>query len=269
MSSFATGIAMCVVIGTIACGGDGSSVLTGAEKIASQTTGSGDSSHTNPGTSNGPVASVVVSPHALFLALGNYGHVIAVALDANGVAVVNKHATWRSSNANVVVASDTGVLRGNAVGTAKVYGTIDGHEDSLTVIVAAGSNPTDSTHTDSTHTDSTSHGTTVPVASFNLSLTVRGSLSASDTLQTEAVAGARVTLTRTMGIHGDTLNPAVLVATLTTDEHGVASMQNVPGGTYHLVATAPAGSPYLVTSAGIFSPSVSEVQVAMLMLRAP
>src|SRR5262245_48004517 len=102
----------------LACGAD-STAVPGPDRSASETSGSGGSdtsSHTPPSTSNGTVASVTLTPKQVTLPIGYYAHLVARPADANGTYVAGKRAQWRSSDAAVTVASDTGVVYGKALG---------------------------------------------------------------------------------------------------------------------------------------------------------
>ncbi len=257
-------VALIVAAIGAACSGDGPSLPTSAKTSAGSGTGGDTSNTTTPTptpTSNRPVATVVVSPQQLSLTVGHYGQVSATPRDAQGVIVAGKRATWSSSNAAIVVVSDTGVIYAKATGTAKVYGTIDGYKDSATVVVAAAPTVVDTVRT--TPPDSNR------VASFNLTLDVQGALPGSDTTKTQPLAGVTVTVTRIMGIKGDSLNPGIVAATLTTDANGAASAKDLPGGFYQFIATPAAGSGYLKSSFGIGAPTMAEVKVRFTLLRAP
>lgn len=251
-------IALCGTVGAIACSDDSSAPTRTEAQTASGNTGGTDTSGTQ-GTSNGPVASVSVSPKQVSLPRGYYTYFTATPRDANGLLVTGKHATWSSSNAAVLVASDTGVFYAKAEGSAKVYGTIDGHIDSASVVVTAA--PVD--------TSTTPPPPPLAVSSFNLALMVYGPVAGTDTTKSQLVPGTIVTVTRVMGIHGDTLNPSVLAGTITTDANGAGALQNLPGGYYTFLATPPAGSGYEKSSFGIGPPTATDVKVRMVLQRAP
>jgi hypothetical protein len=241
-----------------ACSGD-STLGPNTDPSTAQTPGGGGdtSGTTPPQTSNGPVASVVVSPKQVSIPQGYYTHFLARPLDSKGITVSGKRAQWRSSDANVAVASDTGVVYGKAVGTAKIYGTVDGHADSATVTVTTPLPPPPDTVVT----------VPAPVSSFTLNVVTLGLLPGPDTLATEPVAGATITVTRVAGINGDTLNPSVSAGTAVTNTRGEASFRDLPGGYYTILATPPSGSPYRVTTWGLGAPRTSVVNVRIVLRR--
>src|ERR1051325_4899155 len=124
-----------LVAAAAACGGDTS--VAGPEKLVTKTPAAGDSSTTTPRppTSAGPVVAVSVAPKQVTLQQGYYATLVARPVDAKGVLVTGRTVQWRSSDAAVAVSSDTGLVYAKAVGTAKVYATVDGHSDSGTITV--------------------------------------------------------------------------------------------------------------------------------------
>ena len=244
------------VVGALACGSDISEPTRTEATLGAPNTGGTDTTG-SPATSTGPVVSVTLTPKNVTLRVGYYTYFSASPRDDKGAFVTGKRASWSSSNSAVLVASDTGVFYAKAIGSAKVYGTIDGHTDSANVVVVVA--PPDTSITPPP----------APVSAFNLTLTAAGTLAGADTSQTQPVAGATITVTRVMGVRGDTLNPAVLAGTVTTDANGVASLQNLPGGSYRFVATPPAGSPYTVSTWGIPAPTITDVRVRIVLRRSP
>jgi hypothetical protein len=247
-----------VAVGALACAGE-TSAPTSKDAILGVTTNGGGTDTSDTPTSTGPVASVAVTPKNSTVRMGYHALFTATPLDDKGVHVSGKTATWRSSDPSVLVASDTGIFYAKAIGSAKVYGTVDGHVDSASVVVTAA--PPDTTINQPPPP--------APVSTFNLTLTVAGAVAGTDTSKTQLVAGATITVTRVMGVHGDTLNPGVLAGTVTTDANGVASLSNLPGGSYTFVATPAAGSGYLASSFGIGAPSVNDARVRIVLRRAP
>lgn len=253
-----------VAAGTLACAAETTAPATKDATLGvANGVGGGTDSTPTPSTPTGPVMSVVISPKQVTMHVGHYANLTATPRDAQGLYVSGKKATWRSSNAAVLVVSDSGIVYAKTVGSAMVYGTIDGIIDSANVVVTAA--PADT----STTPPPPPPPATPAVSSFNLTLTVAGTLAGPDTSQTELVVGATVKVTRVMSIQGDTLNPSVVAGTVTTDANGVASLQNLPGGYYSFVATAPAGAPYLTSQFAIGAPTVNDVRVRMVMRRAP
>jgi hypothetical protein len=193
------------------------------------------------------------------IALGYYTHFFARPLDAQGVLVAGKKAQWRSSDANIAVTSDTGVVYGKAVGTTKIYGTVDGHTDSASITVTTPVPPPPPP-------PDTGRGPR-PVASFALNVLTVGVLPGPDTSATEPVGGATITVTRVATVAGDTLRPSVVAGTAVTNARGEVSFKDLPGGYYTVLATPPATSPYRVTTWGIAPPRTSEVNIRMVLFR--
>lgn len=254
-----------IVAFVAACSNDSSSPTAGqngpngaSAPITGTDTGSG--SPTTPPTtpeptSNGPVATVELSPKTLTLSVGYYGHINAIPRDANGVRVAGKMATWTSDNANIVVPSDTGVMYGKAVGTTTVHATIDGHTESASITVTAAVTPPS--------TPPAQPG----VSQFDLTATVVGQLVGSDTSRTEPVAAAVVHLMRIGGITGDSLATAIDAGSATTDSRGVVSFKNLDGGSYTIDITPAAGSPYAAVHTGIGAPHVTDAQATFSLRR--
>jgi hypothetical protein len=260
LTLFALGAAF---VALVSCGGD-STIAPDRPSSASQTSGGGGGAGNDtsgggpPATSNGPVASVVVSPKQVSIPQGYYTHFIARPLDAKGVLVAGKKPQWRSSNANVAVASDTGIVYGKAMGTAKIYATVDGFTDSASISVTAAAPPPPPPDT----------GKTPPAAAaFALNVVTVGVLPGPDTSATEPVGGVTVTVTRVASVTGDTLRPSIAAGTAVTNARGEASFKDLPGGYYTILATPPAASPYRVASWGLTPPRTSEVNVRIVLPR--
>lgn len=251
-------------IAVAACSSDStdtSPVLPTAAKVTVSPTGTDSNSTTNPTkpdtsdtppvpTSNGPVASIKVEPANSTIQVGWYLPMIATPYDANGVRVVGKKATWTVLDANVLTMTDTGIVRGKAVGTTKVYGTIDGHIDSatVTVIPAVAVTPPP---IDSTTIPPDSSQTAPTIASFNLTVHVTGALQGADTSKVENVAGVAVSVS--LYGKGSASTPA---GTATTDANGVATFTGLTGGIYTIQMSPAAGSVY-DSLAGGFGPATT------------
>jgi hypothetical protein len=194
--------------------------------------------------------------------VGGYVLFTAVGFDADGGRVVHTKATWRSSNSDVAVTSDTGIVYAKAAGTAKVYGTIDGHTDSATVTVTSRSDTTVITHPDTAVTTPPS-----PVNAFDLVATIAGRLAGADTTRTEIIAGATVKLTRFTGVHGDTLATPEDAGSAVSDANGVVTVRNLVGGGYIVDVIPPAGSPYAELGTGFGPPRDATYQVRFVLSR--
>jgi hypothetical protein len=246
--------AICGVAMIAACAADSNNptaiVATQAKTGITGATPGTDTSANPPVTSSGPVASVIVMPHAVTIAVGHYLTPSIFAYDAKGVRVVGKVASWRSANPSIVVTGDTGVISGRALGATKVYGTIDGYADSIsvTVVDAPATNPPPAP--------------APGVSAFDLTVSVTGSVfSGPDTSNVTRVAGAIVTLTRVGDINGDTLTTAVPAGSGTTDANGNVSFKSLIGGSYTVEITPPAGSPYVPIKSGFYRPTVSDIHM--------
>jgi hypothetical protein len=239
----------CGAVAAVACSDDTGGVSPIPQTSKQNGTGGNgpDTSHPpTPPTSNGPVVSVRITPAQALISVGYYATLGAVGLDANGAAVLTKPATWRSADANIVVASDTGIIYGKAIGTAKVYATIDGHTDSATVTVVSA--PPVQTPPPA-------------VASFDLGAVVVGTPVGPDTTKTEPIAGAVVKLSRIGTVTGDTLSQAIDAGSAVTDANGAVSFKSLPGGAYAVNIAPPAGSPYGVIMTGFAPPRTNALQL--------
>lgn len=257
-------IALTLACATVAaaCSNDSTSVDPIPNPLArsgtSGGTGGADTSGNSPApaapTSNGPVVSVRVTPQQAVLPVGYYLEIAAVGLDAAGQVVGNKLATYRSSDENIVkVAGDTGTIVGKAVGTAKIYATIDNHVDSatITVIPAPATEPPPPSRPG--------------VASFDLAVSVSGALAGADTTKKTQIAGALVKLTRIGTVNGDTLATSVDAGSGTTDANGMVSFARLEGGAYMLDITPPAGSSYDPIKTGFGPPTSDHVMFAAVL----
>ena len=239
----------CSAMIAIACSDESGSVSPiGQTSKQTGTGGTGsDTSHPpTPPTSTGPVASVHIVPAQAMIPMGYYVVLGTIALDANGARVATKPPTWRSGNTNIVIASDTGLMYGKAVGTTNVYATIDGHTDSAVVTVVA-SLPT--------------QPPPPAVASFDLSAVIVAGVPGTDTTKIAPIAGAVVKLSRIGGISGDSLSQAIDAGSAVSDANGMVGFKSLPGGSYAVKITPPAGSPYDVVSSGFAPPRTAAVQL--------
>jgi hypothetical protein len=249
----------CATVSAAACSNDSGSVDPIAKPLANAGSGGGTDTSGNtptptPPTSNGPVVSVRVTPQQASLAVGYYLEITAVGLDAAGQVVANKVATLRSSDANIVkVVSDTGTIVAKAIGTAKVYATIDNHVDSATVTVVAAP-PTQPPPTSQPG-----------VSSFDLNVAVLGAIAGADSSNSSPIAGALVKLTRIGGVTGDTLTTGIDAGSGTTDAKGIVSFAKLAGGAYTIDIAPPAGSVYEGMKIGFGAPHTDHVSFAAVL----
>jgi hypothetical protein len=235
----------------VACGSDVSAPLDGAPSATKGANGGSDTS--KGGGGNGPVASVTIdSPTVLVIPRGFYGRVRATARNAGGQPV-HRAVSWRSSDTSVVVVTDTGIVYTNAVGTAKIYATVEGHSDSMPVTVIPTPPPPPPP--------------APPVAEFNMTVVAIGGIPGTDTTHKEVVAGATVTLMRIGGISGDSLPTPVNAGSAVTDANGEARFTKLAGGSYSIRVTPPVSSAFAETLTGIGPPRLSDFSVNILLLR--
>jgi hypothetical protein len=244
--------------GLLACGSDVSSPVDGGPsptlgKSAGGTDTAGTGGGSNP-TSNDPVASLTLTPRTLVIPQGSYAQVVAMARDAAGVRVVKKIA-FTSSDPNIAVASDTGVIYGKALGTTKIYASVDGFKDSATVMIIQGPPPPPPPTQ------------TAPVAEFNMTVVAFGRIPGTDTSHTERVSGSTITLSRVGGVSGDTLSTPQAAGSAVADANGEAKFTKLAGGSYTIKIVPPAGSAYLATQTGIGPPRQSDITVHVTMQR--
>jgi hypothetical protein len=88
-----------------------------------------------PARSAGVVARVEVTPNPVSVSVGQTAQLTARAYDAGGVQLAGKTATWSSSTPSVASVSASGVVTGNAGGSATIYAGIDGVYGSTPVAV--------------------------------------------------------------------------------------------------------------------------------------
>jgi uncharacterized protein YjdB len=81
------------------------------------------------------VASVVVLPSAATVQVGGTTTLTATINDATGAAVTDRAVNWASNNVAVATVSASGVVTGQAAGTAVISATSDGRSGSATVTV--------------------------------------------------------------------------------------------------------------------------------------
>ena len=245
----------------VACGSDVSSPLDGSPLTTKGTNGGSDTTRGggNPGgggqTGNGPVASVTIdSPTVITIPRGLYGRVRATARNAGGNRV-DRPVSWRSSDTSIAVVTDTGIVYANAVGTAKIYATVEGHSDSATVTVVPAPPPPPPP-------PPVQH-----VAEFNMTVVAMGAIPGTDTSRTERIPGATVTLMRIGGINGDTLATPVSAGSAVTNANGEARFTTLAGGSYSIRVTPPANSAYAETLTGIGAPTLSDISVHVTLRR--
>jgi hypothetical protein len=241
----------------VACGSDVSAPVDGLPSTTKGANGGNDTSKGgggNPGqggggqTANGPVASVTIdSPTVITLPRGFYGRVRATARNAGGQRVA-RPVSWRSSDTSITVVTDTGIVYAVAVGTAKIFATVDGHSDSATVTVIPAPPPPPPPPP------------VQGVAEFTMTVVAMGAIPGTDTSRTERIAGATVTLMRIGGI-SDSLATPVPAGSAVTNASGEARFTKLAGGSYSIRVTPPASSAYAETLTGIGPPTLNDISV--------
>lgn len=246
----------CSAVVAIACSDSGPVSPVAQDSNQNGSAGSGsDTSQSTPPTSNGPVATVRVSPAQATIPVGYSLAFDLIALDANGARVSTKPASWRSDDVSVVVVSDTGVVSAKAVGTTTVSATIDGHSASATVTVVPAPQPPPTP-------------TPQPaLASFDLNASIVGAASGTDTTKIQPVAGAVVKLLRVGGVNGDSLSQSIDAGSAVSDANGAVSFKGLVGGSYTVSITPPADSPFAPSSTGFGPPRSSPAQFQFRLLR--
>lgn len=235
----------------VACGGN--DAFGPARASVAQTPGTTGSDTTTipipgPRTGPGPVVTVEISPVSATVVVGGITYFWARGYNADGDLVVGTQAIWVSSDPSVLSVSDTGSVRGMAVGSAQVTATIEGHAAMAQVIVVE---------------------PPPPITQYDMTLNVRGALSANDTTETEPVPGTTVVLYSTTAPGSGSTDPDVLLATKVADDSGNVLFTAVPAGWFRAVMTPPAGSPYQAKTE-TFSPNPQpDVYVELYLQRTP
>jgi hypothetical protein len=257
-----------VVLG--ACSSDSTSfpptvpaaVKTGASTAPGDTTPTPPTS--TPPTSSGPVAAVVITPHNVMVPLATAFALSVTGFDASGVQVGGAAATFSSSDPSIVSIAikltDSVAVKAVALGTAKVYATINGHTDSTTITVVPATPP------------SATPTPTPPapgVTSFDFNGTIVSQLAGSDTSKTAPVAGALVKLSRIGTTTGDTLSTSVDAGSATTDANGKISFKGLTGGAYAVDITPPSGSNLSAFRSGFGAPHDAVVNFTFKLFTKP
>lgn len=121
-------------IATVSASGLVTGTLVGTATITA--TSEGQSGTTTVTVTNAPVASVTVSPSPATVTVGNTVQLTATTKDANGNVLTGRAITWTSSNTNVATVSGTGLVSGNAAGSATITGTSEGQTGTSALTVA-------------------------------------------------------------------------------------------------------------------------------------
>ncbi len=82
-----------------------------------------------------PVATVTVSPSAPSVNVGSTQQLTATTRDAGGVVLTGRTITWASGNTSVASVNASGVVTGNAAGTATITATSEGQSGTASVTV--------------------------------------------------------------------------------------------------------------------------------------
>jgi uncharacterized protein DUF4382/carboxypeptidase family protein len=123
--------------------GSGSATITasyaGRSASLTVTVTAGQSNPPGGGTSNGPIATMAISPVNATATVGDSLSFVARLLDADGKQVVNKSVTWSTSNAAIATIRASGatwvVVDATAAGTAVITAKAEGKEAAATLTV--------------------------------------------------------------------------------------------------------------------------------------
>jgi hypothetical protein len=236
----------------VACGSDANTPIDPIA-VATKTSGTDSSGGNNGGNSGTNTVGLVISPSSVTLAVGWYAGLTVAHRDASGK-LTPKRATLTSSNPSIVaVVGDTGVIQAKAIGSATITATADGATAVATVTVTAAPPPPPPLP---------------PVVSeFSMKVVALGRVPSADTARAERVPGATVTLRRVGGVSGDTLATPIDAGSATTDANGEASFAKLPGGSYEIRITPPAGSPYKEGFNGFGPPRLANFTVNVSLQR--
>jgi WD40 repeat protein len=126
-----SGVATVSGTGLVTAVGVGSATITAASE------GKRGSAQITATASQGPVASVVVTPGTPTIASGGVVQLTATPKDANGQPLSGRAITWATSGAQVATVSSTGLVTGVAVGIATITATSEGQNGTATVTVSS------------------------------------------------------------------------------------------------------------------------------------
>jgi uncharacterized protein YjdB len=120
-------------VASVSSNGVVTAVSTGTATITA--TSNGHSGTATVIVTSVPVATVTVSPPAVFVPLGTTTALTATMKDANGNVLVNRAVTWSSSNDQIATVSPSGVVTTVAQGTVTITATSEGKTGTATVSV--------------------------------------------------------------------------------------------------------------------------------------
>src|SRR5437899_6183513 len=120
-------------IATVSASGLVTGVAAGSATITA--TSEGQSGTAALTVTNGPVASVTVSPATASLTVGATTQLTATPKDANGTALSGRVVTWGTSNAAIATVSASGLARGVAAGSATITATSEGKSGTAAMTV--------------------------------------------------------------------------------------------------------------------------------------
>jgi alpha-tubulin suppressor-like RCC1 family protein len=92
---------------------------------------------TTGASSTGPPASIMLSPHGVFMTVNTY-QMTATVRDAAGNGLIDQPVTWITNDPNGLTVSATGLLTAQAVGSYRVTASVGSVEGFADVIVSAG-----------------------------------------------------------------------------------------------------------------------------------
>jgi len=122
-----------------AAGVNGSGLVTGvaAGSATITATSEGQNGSSVITVTQVPVASVAVSPASASIQLGETVQLIATPQDANGNALSGRTMTWSSNNTTVATVSSSGLVTGQAAGSATITATSEGQSGTAALTITA------------------------------------------------------------------------------------------------------------------------------------
>jgi uncharacterized protein YjdB len=123
-------------VASVGLGGVITGISAGSATITATSQGKSGSAGVTVNGTTVPVASVTVSGPAS-LTVGQTAQATAVTKDASGNVLTGRTITWSTSNPAVAIVSATGLVTGNAAGSAQILATSGGQTGSLSISVSA------------------------------------------------------------------------------------------------------------------------------------
>ena len=223
-------------------------------------------------TMSSAVAGIRFAAPVLVVPLHARTRLPVVPVNAQGypsLALLARQPVIRSANPAILSVDTAGVVTGVALGTVRVYATLDAWTDSALVTVAAA---TDSVPVPTPAPTPVPTPTPVPVFQLTTTVVALGPASPRDTIRPSVpVAAAQVRvyhLVRDSSGARDSLRVGPLAASASTGADGRAVFRDLPSGLYSVQADGPAGQGYGGARLDFGPPTVADYRVT-LVLRGP